>query len=46
VTGTFAGITPVNEVDGRLIGNGQQRDMIRKLQDLYIALIKQEASSE
>ncbi len=43
VTGTFAGITPVNEVDGRLIGDGQQRDMIRKLQDLYIALIKNEA---
>ena len=43
VTGTFAGITPVNEVDGRLIGEGKQRKMIRKLQDLYIALIKTEA---
>jgi branched-chain amino acid aminotransferase len=43
VTGTFAGITPVNEVDGRLIGDGKQRDMIRKLQDLYIALIQHEA---
>ena len=43
VTGTFAGITPVNEVDGRLIGDGQQRDMIRHLQDLYIALIQREA---
>jgi len=43
VTGTFAGITPVNEVDGRLIGEGQQRKMIRKLQDLYIALIKTKA---
>jgi len=45
VTGTFAGITPVNEVDGRLIGDGKQRDMIRKLQDLYIALIHQEAKA-
>ncbi len=46
VTGTFAGITPVNEVDGRLIGDGKQRDMITKLQDLYIALIKKEANSK
>ena len=45
VTGTFAGITPVNEVDGRLIGDGQQRDMITRLQDLYIALIKSEAQA-
>lgn len=48
VTGTFAGITPVNEVDGRLIGNGpfagKGRDMITQLQDLYIALIQQEVS--
>jgi branched-chain amino acid aminotransferase len=42
VTGTFAGITPVNEVDGRLIGNGQTRDMIRRLQDAYLDLIQQE----
>jgi len=45
VTGTFAGITPVNEVDGRLIGDGQQRDMITRLQDLYITLIKSEAQA-
>lgn len=45
VTGTFAGITPVNEVDGRLIGDGQQREMITRLQDLYIALIKSEAQA-
>ena len=42
VTGTFAGVTPVNEVDGRIIGTGS-RDMIVKLQDLYLALIKSEA---
>ncbi len=45
VTGTFAGITPVNEVDGRLIGDGKQRNMIRKLQDLYIGLIKSESKA-
>ena len=42
VTGTFAGVTPVNEVDGRIIGTGS-RDMIIRLQDLYLALIKSEA---
>ncbi len=46
VTGTFAGITPVNEVDGRLIGDGKQRKMIKKLQDLYIDLIHAEATNE
>jgi len=45
VTGTFAGITPVNEVDGRLIGNGQTRDMIRRLQDAYLDLIQQEVKA-
>lgn len=44
VTGTFAGITPVNEVDGRLIGDGQQRDMIKRLQDLYLDLIAQQST--
>lgn len=42
VTGTFAGVTPVNEVDGRIIGSGS-RDMIVRLQDLYLALIKAES---
>lgn len=45
VTGTFAGITPVNEVDGRLIGNGQTRDIIRRLQDAYLDLIQQEVKA-
>lgn len=44
VTGTFAGVTPVNEVDGRIIGSGS-RDMIVRLQDLYLALIKQESAA-
>ena len=43
VTGTFAGITPVNEIDGRQIGDGQTRTLITRLQDLYIDLIKQES---
>lgn len=42
ITGTFAGITPVKEVDGRIIGENQQRPIIEKLQNLYINLIKQQ----
>jgi len=40
ITGTFAGITAVNEVDGRLIGDKNDRPMISKLQNHYINLIK------
>lgn len=43
VTGTFAGITPVNEVDGRIIGENHKRTIIPKLQDLYIELIQKES---
>ena len=43
VTGTFAGITPVNEVDGRVIGDSKKRKIIGKLQQLYINLIKQQS---
>ncbi len=43
VTGTFAGITPVNEVDGRVIGTGS-RDMITKLQDGYLSMIHNEVN--
>ncbi|HHL31838.1 MAG TPA: aminotransferase class IV [Oceanospirillales bacterium] len=42
VTGTFAGISAVNEVDGRVIGNKERRPMIKKLQKLYTDLIKQQ----
>ncbi len=43
VTGTFAGIVPVAEVDGRMIGTGQRGPMVQKLQQLYIALIEGES---
>lgn len=42
ITGTFAGITPVKEVDGRIIGENQQQPIINTLQNLYINLIKQQ----
>ncbi|MEM1822411.1 MAG: aminotransferase class IV, partial [Zestosphaera sp.] len=34
-TGTAAEITPIIEVDGRLIGNGEAGDITRKLVNLY-----------
>ncbi len=40
ITGTFAGITAVNEVDGRIIGDNKDRPFITKLQNLYINLMK------
>ena len=44
ITGTFAGITAVNEVDGRIIGKISESPMITKLQQLYINMIKQQIS--
>ena len=35
VTGTFAGLVPVTEVDGRIIGNGGERTMIARLQGQF-----------
>ncbi len=42
VTGTFAGLTPVNEVDGREIGTKGDNPMINKLQGLYKDLVEKE----
>ncbi len=35
VTGTFAGLVPVTEVDGRIIGEGDERPVMRRLQSCY-----------
>jgi branched-chain amino acid aminotransferase len=35
VTGTFGGITPVIEVDGRRIGTGERGELTARLTDLY-----------
>lgn len=35
VTGTFGGITPVIEVDGRTIGTGQRGELTSRLTELY-----------
>ena len=42
VTGTFAGLAPVREVDGRTIGDGEPGTMLRNLQGLYLDLLERE----
>ncbi len=42
VTGTFAGLAPVREIDGRKIGDGERGPMVEKLQQLYLNMLEQE----
>lgn len=42
VTGTFAGIAPVTEVDGRVLGAGVRGPMVERLQQLYLRLMEEE----
>ena len=42
VTGTFAGIAPVTEIDGRTIGTGKRGPMVAALQQRYIELLDEE----
>ncbi|HEV2111705.1 MAG TPA: aminotransferase class IV [Gammaproteobacteria bacterium] len=44
VTGTFAGLVPVTEVDGRKIGEGKCGPMVQRLQGLYMELVKRESA--
>ena len=46
VTGTFAGVIPVTEVDGHELSGGKRGDMTERLQQLYIELIKRECKSD
>ncbi|MGH8427058.1 MAG: aminotransferase class IV [Gammaproteobacteria bacterium] len=43
VTGTFAGVVPVHEIDGRMISDGKRGPLVKRLQQLYMALVKQES---
>ena len=45
VTGTFAGLAPVRDIDGRIMGDGERGPMVEKLQQLYLALLEQECSA-
>jgi len=44
VTGTFAGLAPVREVDGRIIGDGERGPMVENLQQLYLEMLEQECA--
>ncbi len=40
VTGTFAGIAPVGEIDGRTIGDGGRGPMVEALQNHYLQMME------
>lgn len=42
VTGTFAGLVPVVEIDGRTVGDGVRGPVTSRLQQLYRALLERE----
>ena len=42
VTGTFAGVAPAVEIDGRTIGNGAPGPMVARLRGLYLDKIERE----
>ena len=44
VTGTFAGVAPVTEVDGRTLGNDERVATVELLQQLFVDLIEAECS--
>ncbi|MEM7194426.1 MAG: aminotransferase class IV [Pseudomonadota bacterium] len=45
VTGTFAGVAPVGEIDGRVIGAGDRGPMVKSLQSLYLDMIDKDCNS-
>lgn len=44
VTGTFAGIAPVTEIDGRIIGEGRRGPVVEQLQQWYLEMIDEECA--
>ncbi len=47
VTGTFGGLTPVTEVDGRTIGDGTvPGPMTRRLRELYGAAVARDVGAD
>jgi branched-chain amino acid aminotransferase len=45
VTGTFAGIAPVTEIDGRSIGEGERGSLTAQLQLWYVELLDEDCRS-
>ena len=43
VTGTFAGLVPVREIDGRVMGDGRRGPLVERLQRHYMELVKAES---
>jgi len=43
--GTFAGVVPVREIDGRTIGDGRRGPMVERLQGLYLELAHLDAAA-
>ncbi|WP_374473227.1 aminotransferase class IV [Arenimonas sp.] len=41
-TGTFAGVVPVREIDGRTLGDGRPGPMVARLQGLYRELVQRD----
>jgi branched-chain amino acid aminotransferase len=44
VTGTFAGIAPVTEIDGRIIGSGERGPIVEALQQWYVQMMEEECT--
>ncbi|MEM7119069.1 MAG: aminotransferase class IV [Chloroflexota bacterium] len=44
VTGSFGGVTPVTELDGRSIGNGSMGELTQRLSELYVDGIHREVA--
>lgn len=44
-TGTFAGVVPVREVDGRVFGDGRRGPMVERLQGLYRAFLARDVAA-
>ena len=45
VTGTFAGVVPASEIDGRAMSNSKRGPMVERLQQLYMELVNTESRS-
>ena len=43
VTGTFAGVAPAVNIDGRTIGDGRPGPMVARLRELYLQRIERES---
>lgn len=46
VTGTFGGVVPVREVDGRTIGDGARGPMVERLRELYRDLVDRDVAEQ